>query len=128
VLSVEQRERLRHDLVDMARADERITAGAEVGSLTQTTGDRWSDLDLTFGVGVGHRVDDVLRDWTARLERERGAVRLSGEVHAEIASPRRHFSSSPRGRTATTGRRTCGENRLGPRCVSVSRTVATSAS
>ena len=76
MFTVEQRERLRHDLVDMACADERIIAGAEVGSLTQTTGDRWSDLDLTFGVTLGHEVDEVLRDWTARLARERGAVRL----------------------------------------------------
>lgn len=60
----------------MARADERLIAGAEVGSLTQTTGDRWSDLDLTFGVARGHDRDDVLRDWTERLERDRGAVRL----------------------------------------------------
>jgi hypothetical protein len=76
MFTVEQRERLRQDLIDMARADERILAGAEVGSLTQTTGDRWSDLDLTFGVTLGHEVEGVLRDWTARLERERDAVPL----------------------------------------------------
>jgi hypothetical protein len=76
MFSVELRARLRHDLVEMARTDERIIAGAEVGSLTQTNGDRWSDLDLTFGVTLGHEVDEVLGDWTARLERERGAVRL----------------------------------------------------
>ena len=76
MFSVEKRERLARDLVEMARADARIIAGAEVGSLTETTGDRWSDLDLTFGVMLGHDVDEVLRDWTAQLERERGAVRL----------------------------------------------------
>jgi hypothetical protein len=75
MFTVEERERLRQDLIDMARADARIVAGAEVGSLTQTTGDRWSDLDLTFGVS-GDDIDDVLRTWTERLERERGAVRL----------------------------------------------------
>jgi hypothetical protein len=76
MFSVEQRQRLRQDLVDMARSDERLIAAAEVGSLTQPTGDRWSDLDLTFGVAHGHDLDEVLGDWTARLERERGAVRL----------------------------------------------------
>ena len=76
MFSIEQRERVRRDLVDMARIDERIIAGAEVGSLTQTSGDRWSDLDLTFGVTRGHEVDEVLADWTARLQRERGAVQL----------------------------------------------------
>ena len=76
MFSIEERERLADDLVEMARADARILAAAEVGSLTESTGDRWSDLDLTFGVMLGHDVDAVLRDWTARLERERGAARL----------------------------------------------------
>ncbi|HET9730346.1 MAG TPA: nucleotidyltransferase domain-containing protein, partial [Acidimicrobiia bacterium] len=67
---------VRRELIEMARQDERIIAGAEVGSLTQTTGDRWSDLDLTFGVTVDCAVDEVLRDWTDRLEREHAAVRL----------------------------------------------------
>src|SRR5262249_12415782 len=37
-------------------------------------GDRWSDLDLTFGVAAD--VDDVVNDWTARLERDFRAVHL----------------------------------------------------
>jgi hypothetical protein len=76
MFSVEERERLANDLIEMARADARIIAAAEVGSLTASSGDRWSDLDLTFGVMLGHDVDEVLADWTARLERERGAARL----------------------------------------------------
>jgi hypothetical protein len=76
LFTVEQRDRVRTALIDMARADERIIAGAEVGSMTQTTGDRWSDLDLTLGVAPAHTVDEVLRDWTANLERDHDAVRL----------------------------------------------------
>jgi len=60
----------------MARIDPRVIAAAEVGSLTETTGDEWSDLDLTFGVAPRPDVSVVLRDWTAQLEREHGAVRL----------------------------------------------------
>jgi hypothetical protein len=76
MFSVEERERLAHDLVEMARADVRILGAAQVGSLTLSAGDRWSDLDLTFGLMPGYAVDEVLREWTERLERERGAVRL----------------------------------------------------
>src|SRR5437764_1811328 len=60
----------------MARSDERVSAGAEVGSLTQATGDRWSDLDLTFGLADGVGVDDVLRDWTEWAVDGYGAVHL----------------------------------------------------
>jgi hypothetical protein len=76
VFTIQDRRRVRHHLIDMARADPRIVAGAEVGSLTQTTGDRWSDVDLTFGVCTQGDVDAVLRDWTERLETQHGAVRL----------------------------------------------------
>src|SRR5262245_27533366 len=76
MFSVEERERLREGLVDMARADERIVAGALVGSLTEAVGDRWSDLDLGFGVARGYDMNEVLRDRTVRLASERAAVRL----------------------------------------------------
>jgi hypothetical protein len=76
VYTVEERTRVRQQLIDMAHSDPRIVAGAEVGSLTQTTGDRWSDLDLTFGVADAASVDEVFTDWTARLETEARAVRL----------------------------------------------------
>ncbi|HEV8248981.1 MAG TPA: hypothetical protein VGQ15_03325 [Gaiellaceae bacterium] len=51
-------------------------AGAEVGSLAVGGGDRWSDLDLTFGVAEGVHVDEVLEDWTLRLADELDAVQL----------------------------------------------------
>ena len=73
--TVEERDRVRDRLVEMARADRRIVAAAMVGSLAQG-GDRWSDLDLTFGLAHGTETHDVLRDWTGDLEREFGAVSL----------------------------------------------------
>jgi hypothetical protein len=53
-----------------------VVAGAEVGSLALGGGDRWSDLDLTFAVAEDVHVDDVLEDWTLRLDSELGAVHL----------------------------------------------------
>jgi hypothetical protein len=60
----------------LAREDPRVVAGAEVGSLALSGGDRWSDLDLTFGVADGVPVADVLEDWTRRFADGLGAVHL----------------------------------------------------
>ncbi len=74
--TVAERDRIRDRLLEMARADRRIVAGAMVGSLALGPGDRWSDLDLTFGVASGTNAGDVLGEWTPRLDREFGAVHL----------------------------------------------------
>jgi hypothetical protein len=76
VFTVEERSRIRDRLEDMGHADPRIVAGAAVGSLAQGEGDRWSDLDLTFGLAEGASVAEVLADWTDQVEDEFGAVRL----------------------------------------------------
>ena len=72
----EQRDRVHERLVAMAREDPRVVAAAVVGSRAGGGGDRWSDLDLTFGLAAGASVADVLSDWTRSIEREFGAVRL----------------------------------------------------
>jgi hypothetical protein len=76
VFSVEDRERVRDRVLALADADERVVAGAVVGSLAEGPGDRWSDLDLTFAVADGVGVTDVLADWTRTLAGELGAVHL----------------------------------------------------
>ena len=76
MFTVEERDRIRERILETARADRRIVAGAVIGSAAHGPGDRWSDLDLGFGVGDGASVADVLADWTPRLEREWGAVHL----------------------------------------------------
>ena len=50
VFTVDERNRIRDRILEIANSDERIVAGAVVGSLATGEGDRWSDLDLTFGV------------------------------------------------------------------------------
>jgi hypothetical protein len=76
VFSVEDRERVRDRVLALADADERVVAGAVVGSLAEGPGDRWSDLDLTFAVADGVEVTDVLADWTRSLVGELRAAHL----------------------------------------------------
>jgi hypothetical protein len=76
MFTVEERDRIRERILAMARADGRVVAGAAIGSAAHGPGDRWSDLDLGFGVGEGASPGEVLADWTPRLEREHGAVHL----------------------------------------------------
>jgi hypothetical protein len=76
MFGVEERDRVRDRILEIARADTRVVAGAMIGSLAAGTGDRWSDLDLGFGLADGVSPVDVLADWTPRLEREHDAVHL----------------------------------------------------
>jgi hypothetical protein len=75
--TVEQRDALRDRVLRLAENDERVVAGAAVGSLAVDGGDRFSDLDLTFGIADPARVADVLGDWTGTLADEDGAVQLA---------------------------------------------------
>jgi hypothetical protein len=74
--TIEQRDAARDHVLALANSDERIVAGAVIGSLAFGAGDRWSDLDLTFGVADDVPVADVLADWTGRLIMELDAVAL----------------------------------------------------
>jgi hypothetical protein len=70
------RERARERLVAMAERDQRIVAAALIGASTPDAGDRWSDLDLGFGIAAGAARDEVIADWTAVLEGEFHAAHL----------------------------------------------------
>jgi hypothetical protein len=77
MFTVEQRDALRERVLRLAHEDERVVAGAAVGSLAVDGGDRFSDLDLTFGIAEQARVADVLADWTQTLIDELAAVQLA---------------------------------------------------
>jgi hypothetical protein len=77
MFTVEQRDALRERLLRLAEEDERVVAGAAVGSLAVDGGDRFSDLDLTFSVADHVQVADVLDEWTRTLIDELDAVRLA---------------------------------------------------
>jgi predicted nucleotidyltransferase len=76
VFTVDQRDAVRDRILEMARADERVVGAALLGSLALGSGDRWSDLDLSFGVIDGTTPGEVLDNWAPRLERELDAVQL----------------------------------------------------
>ena len=77
MFTVEQRDALRERLLAVAKEDHRVVAGAAVGSLAVNGGDRFSDVDLTFGVADHVQVAHVLDDWTRTLADELDAVRLA---------------------------------------------------
>jgi hypothetical protein len=78
MFTVEQRDALRDRVLRLAEEDDRVVAAAVVGSLAvDGGGDRFSDLDLTFGIAAGVSVTVVLDDWTTRLADELDAVPLA---------------------------------------------------
>ena len=77
MFTVEQRDALRERVLGLAQEDERVVAGAAVGSLAVDAGDRYSDVDLTFGIADHVQVADVLDDWTHTLIVELDAVQLA---------------------------------------------------
>jgi hypothetical protein len=77
VFTVDQRDALRDRLLRLAEDDERVVAGAAVGSLAVDGGDSFSDLDLTFGIADHVPVADVLNDWKRTLIDELDAVHLA---------------------------------------------------
>ncbi len=77
MFTVEQRNALRARMLQLAEEDERVVAGAAVGSFAVGTGDRFSDLDLTFAIADGVPVAQVLDAWTRTLSEELDAVQLA---------------------------------------------------
>jgi hypothetical protein len=71
-----ERDRARERVLALAAADARVVAGAVVGSMALSDGDRWSDLDLTFAVVEGVPILEVLDDWTRTLADELDTVTL----------------------------------------------------
>jgi hypothetical protein len=76
VFSVEDRDRARDHVLELAETDGRVVAAAVVGGLADGAGDRWSDLDLTFAVDDGVAVAEVLEDWTQAVAAGLDAVHL----------------------------------------------------
>jgi predicted nucleotidyltransferase len=60
--------------VAAARADKRITGAALTGSAARDAEDRWSDIDLAFGIGDAAQLQAALSDWTDRMYRDHQAL------------------------------------------------------
>jgi hypothetical protein len=76
MFSEEYRDQVRDYVLELADTDKRVTAGAVVGSLALSEGDRWSDLDLTFAVANEFNQLDVLEDWTKQIVEKFNAAHL----------------------------------------------------
>jgi predicted nucleotidyltransferase len=74
VFSEADRDRVREQLVEAARADPRIVAAAIVGSAAAGHADEWSDIDLVLRLAPGLKPADAVDDWTQLLYAGHGAV------------------------------------------------------
>jgi hypothetical protein len=72
MFSVDERERVRSELLAHAEADPDITAAAITGSEASSSADKWSDIDLALGVRGG--IAPALDRWTGLLYRDFDAV------------------------------------------------------
>lgn len=66
----EDREAIRLNILNRAEGDDRISGGAITGSASVEKQDRWSDIDLAFGVKAGASVELVLQDYTEKMYAE----------------------------------------------------------
>jgi hypothetical protein len=72
--TAEDRDRVREALIARGRNDERITGVAVTGSAAAGREDRWSDIDLAFGVRDGVDIKTIIEEWTAPMYGIHGAV------------------------------------------------------
>jgi hypothetical protein len=63
----EQRVKLRSELLQWAANDRRISGAAITGSAADEREDRWSDIDLAFGINSEAEMASVLTDWTTHM-------------------------------------------------------------
>jgi hypothetical protein len=80
LFSEHDRRRVEGFIIARAEADHRIVAAAAVGS-SASGGDRWSDVDLSFGIADGESIDTVLADWTHIMAEEFSAAVLFDLPH-----------------------------------------------
>lgn len=64
MFNVQFREEVREKIISKAKGDNRIISAAVIGSYAKGTVDRWSDIDLTFGVNELFTIKELLRSWT----------------------------------------------------------------
>src|SRR6185295_16094714 len=76
MFTIDYRNHVHNHVLKRAESDARIVAGAVVGSLAHSEGDRWSDLDLTFAVADGVPLREVLDDFTVDLAKNFEAAHL----------------------------------------------------
>jgi hypothetical protein len=74
MFSAGRREEVRALLLERARSQPSIVAAAITGSAARGAEDRWSDVDLFFGVADGVTVPDAVASWSGYAYAELGAL------------------------------------------------------
>lgn len=74
MFTIERRDYVRNRILELVRADPRVTGGALTGSTALGPGDNWSDIDVAFGIADGIALGAVLHDWTEAIDREFGVL------------------------------------------------------
>jgi len=72
VFTVDERDRVRARLLELAEDDPEIVAAAITGSYVADGGDEWSDVDLAFGIRAD--LQSALDRWTETMRRDFGAI------------------------------------------------------
>ncbi len=110
------RHHVRNSVLELAKTDPRVTAGAITGSTAIGAEDEWSDIDVAFGIAEGVSPEGILDDWTEALGHEFGALHhwdlrsgsslyrvflLPGGLEVDVAvTPQQEFGArGPRFRT-----------------------------
>src|ERR1700722_11072996 len=70
----DQRAWIRSDLLDYATHDRRITGAAITGSAAADGEDKWSDIDLAFGLADPADQPPILSDWTNYMYQKHSAL------------------------------------------------------
>ncbi len=76
MFNVEFREEVREKIISKAKGDNRIISAAVIGSYARGEVDRWSDIDLTFGVNELFTIKELLDSWTDYVLNEFEGVML----------------------------------------------------
>jgi hypothetical protein len=74
VFSAQERDAVRAAILEAAQSDDRVSGGAITGSAAGGTEDKWSDVDVAFGVRQGASIDSLLADFTDLMYWRLGAL------------------------------------------------------
>ncbi|NRG46197.1 nucleotidyltransferase domain-containing protein [Bacillus sp. CRN 9] len=73
IFTSQYRDHLRSELIEIAQNDPRISGAALTGSASVGKEDRWSDIDLFFGIDE-KMLQQTLTDWTEMMYRKHDVV------------------------------------------------------
>ena len=76
MFTVSYRDEVRERIIAKAKTDSRIVSAAVVGSYAKGTVDKWSDIDLTFGIDEAFTITSLLDSWTEYIAKEFSGVFL----------------------------------------------------